>query len=373
MDKKEFEKKLERDIKNFKEVPISVNQKIQMAYQKIEEKEKNMENKKVYSVKLSKILSMAASFIIVVVLAGNGIAYAKGEDNIYSWLLEKIGITKEYEEVKNEINQTVENSGLKITLLDCAYDANKFIVQYKVEDIEGKIEEINKSYQLTLASDVKGDIYDSIYWDANYTFYTDENQIVMNPQDNMGYELNFLSYKSEEKEFVVCQTIPISEVEWKGKITEVSIRVGTVSFIGADPNIMGNWEFKVTNLKDKYRKYGYYIIDVNQQIDNLLKINSIRIENPGIFGEIQIDYDLKDEYLTETNGGYLIQLVNTEDDVLGECSLNVEQSTIPITYKYIPKLNDGEEYKILIYSNNNIDDIRSGKVKPIKVVEFRYQ
>lgn len=59
--------------------------------------------KKQSKFKLNKVLSLAASFVIVVFLVGNGIAYAKGEDNIYSWILNKIGMQKEYEEKSKEI------------------------------------------------------------------------------------------------------------------------------------------------------------------------------------------------------------------------------------------------------------------------------
>ena len=57
----------------------------------------------------SRVLSIAASFVMVIFLAGNGVAYAKGEPNIYSWILEKIGIAKDYEEIKTNINKTAEN------------------------------------------------------------------------------------------------------------------------------------------------------------------------------------------------------------------------------------------------------------------------
>ena len=130
MDNKEFEKKLEQ-IKIFKEVPISVDEKIQKAFEKIEENEKlEKELKKQRSkFNFSRVLSLAASFVMAIFLAGNGVAYAKGEPNIYSWVLEKIGIQKEYEEIKTDINKTVENNGVKITLLDAGYDKTSIILR----------------------------------------------------------------------------------------------------------------------------------------------------------------------------------------------------------------------------------------------------
>lgn len=99
MDNKEFEKKLEQ-IKAFKEVPVSVDEKIQKAYEKIEENEKiEKEVRKQRSkCNFSRVLGVAASVVMCIFLAGNGVAYAKGEPNIYSWILEKIDIKKEYKE-----------------------------------------------------------------------------------------------------------------------------------------------------------------------------------------------------------------------------------------------------------------------------------
>ena len=93
MDNKEFEKQLEK-IKELKEVPLSVDEKIQKAFEKIEENKKQEKEirKQNRKFNFSRVLSLAASFIVVIFLAGNGVAYAKGEPNIYSWILEKIGI-----------------------------------------------------------------------------------------------------------------------------------------------------------------------------------------------------------------------------------------------------------------------------------------
>ena len=96
MDNKEFEKKL-KQIKTFKEIPVSVDEKIKKAFKVIEEKERTEKEIKRLKNKFnfSRVLSLAASCVMAIFLAGNGVAYAKGEPNIYSWVLEKIGITRE--------------------------------------------------------------------------------------------------------------------------------------------------------------------------------------------------------------------------------------------------------------------------------------
>ena len=158
MNNNEFENKLSREIKNFNKVPDSVDKKIQNAFKEIDSRK----TKKVKTTfRWNKLVSMAASITTLAFLAGNGVAYAVGAPNIYSWVLNKVGIQKEYEEVKQEVNQTVESNGVKITLLDCGYDTDWFMAGYKVEGI---------NY-------VKGD---NITILADYIFYTEENNKIVN-------------------------------------------------------------------------------------------------------------------------------------------------------------------------------------------------
>ena len=192
MDNKEFEKQLEK-IKELKEVPLSVDEKIQKAFEKIEENEKQekeirKQNKKF---NFSRVLSLAASFVMAIFLAGNGVAYAYGMPNIYSWVLGKIGIQEEYEEIKTEINQTVEveavqeyfggakNYKVKMALKDIGYDNNLLITGWTIEcaelmemftQYEGQdIEEIKSEIEDTLELELKININngDIIY---NYLF-----------------------------------------------------------------------------------------------------------------------------------------------------------------------------------------------------------
>ena len=98
MENKEFDKKIKNELQEKLKVPQLVEEKLNETYKKID----SMDYKsKRFS--FSKISQIAASLVVIVFLAGNGIAYARGRDNIYSWVLNKIGIQKEYEEVKTEI------------------------------------------------------------------------------------------------------------------------------------------------------------------------------------------------------------------------------------------------------------------------------
>ena len=348
--------------------------------------------------KAKKIICITVLIVLVVFLIGNGVAYSKWKTNIFSWVLEKtkakdnnveaepekvslntyssvlekIGIQKEYDEIKTNVNQAVENNGVRITLLDCGYDSNRFIVGYKVEDLEGKIKAINEKYKSKLTDDVaSGDIYDSMIFWGEYTFYTDKGQKEVNPDENMGAPNDSsISEQISDTEFVIYDTVTISEINWDGKITDVDINLKVLSFLGREDDIRGNWGYKVTELDDKYADISICLLDVHKRIDNKLTINSIRIENTGIFGNIYINYPGKDE----DDRVYLFKIVNKNNKRLGEfCLAMAEDVTEPKAYKYLSKLEENEEYKILVYNNENYDDIQEGKVQPIYTIPFIYQ
>lgn len=185
MDNKEFEKQLEK-IKELKEVPVSVDEKIQKAFAKIEENEKQEKETRKTKFNFSRILSMAVCLIMVIFLVGNGVAYAYGMPNIYSWILEKIDIKKEYKENGEytlDYSQRDENNNIIWNYnTDSAYEG-----QYeRVGTLEitndriyinenGTIVVLNKENgKIIWKSDAckeTGGVFDSVYLDKNQNLY----------------------------------------------------------------------------------------------------------------------------------------------------------------------------------------------------------
>lgn len=288
MDNKEFEKELEQ-IKTFKEVPISVEEKIQKAFEKIEENEKLEKelNKQKGKFNFSRVLSLAASFVMAIFLAGNGVAYAKGEPNIYSWVLEKIGIQKEYEEIKTDINKTVENNGVKITLLDAGYDKNYLVVGYKIQseeeffrDMEQKIEGIR-------------------IWD-NYLLQGRDGTIIGEFDSMMGD--HYIVNKVSEKEYILYSFKDISGLEIKVKELNLSVNINTIEGIDIngewieDAEIKGEWEISQASISFGNTDYKEYVIDIDKTINEELRINSIRIINTKMFSSIYLDSEQDIDY-----------------------------------------------------------------------------
>ena len=280
MDNKEFEKQLEK-IKELKEVPLSVDEKIQKAFEKIEENEKQEKEirKQNRKFNFSRVLSLAASFIVVIFLAGNGVAYAKGEPNIYSWILEKIGIAKNYEEIKININKTVENNGVKITLLDAGYDKNYLVVGYKIQSEEGLFEDIEQ--------DIKG----IRIWE-HYMLQDEDGTII----GGLDYRITpYIVNKISEKEYILYSFKNISDLDIKGKELNLSVTIYTIEGTDSsgewieDAEIKGKWEFIQESIGYADTSYEEYFIDMDKTINEELEIEDIRVINTKMFSAIYVD------------------------------------------------------------------------------------
>ena len=379
MDNKEFERKLEQ-IKTFKEVPISVDEKIQKAFERIEENEKL--GKKVKKQKnkfnFSRVLSLAASFVMMVFLAGNGVAYAKGEPNIYSWVLEKIGIQKEYEEIKTNINQTIESDGIEIKLIDLGYDANSLIIGFEIKDNGGKFKYLNSVSEEFLREhgfnnkyEYINTMYRSILFNEYYEIFTDNNETKvlgftrdMNDgeattkfSDMIGkrFEAENIMEQISENSYILYKVVDISDViETDEQITGINIYIDGIHSNqkfdnGVDTiDSNGDWYFKVENLTKVENEYTQHLIMIEEQIDEVLKINAIEIKNSKVFDIIRFDTDVtvvKDGYkIARDDVLYYSKLVDKENNVIGE----VEDTSLSFCYR-INNLDINKEYRLEIY------------------------
>lgn len=229
MDSKEFENKLEQ-IKTFKEVPISVDEKIQKAFEKIEQNEKLEKEVKKQKSKFnfSRVLSLAASFVMAIFLAGNGVAYAKGEPNIYSWILDKIDIQIKYKEdgeylleysKKDENNNEIWNYNTESTfesqydLVDTLASTNDRI--YINEN--GTIVALNKEtgeiiWKSDACKETEG-AFDSVYLDKNQNLYIYRGDVTVIDKDGeKKAEISVPSTDGVEFEYVGDEELLISGV-----------------------------------------------------------------------------------------------------------------------------------------------------------------
>lgn len=254
MDNQKFEKKLEQ-IKTLNNVPVSIDDKIQKAYKQIDENEKGRNMEKQSKFKLNKVLSLAASFVIVVFLAGNGIAYAKGEDNIYSWILNKIGMQKEYEEKSQEIKINAISNETNIEVESAMINEEIVMVCYKINTnvpLKGKIYLFGNKYL-----NINNKKYDVEYENINIERENSTLSEKINENEYKVYEI----YKLEDNEIAesVNLEVNISLIADEEKVYSSTFDIDKdIEVERFENEIEGKWNFKFDINKNSQTNYNYY-------------------------------------------------------------------------------------------------------------------
>lgn len=399
MDNEEFDEKLKQEIKELNTVPKSVDEKIQKAYKKIEE-----ENKMKKEFKFSKVLSLVATFIIVVFLAGNGIAYAAGGPNIYSWILEKIGIEKEYEEVKTNVNETVESNGIKITLVDIGYDDNFLIAGYKIDENFQTVKEkiFNELNYISLDNNLTDQEKEEVKKEVIEKNLNLSYVIGISDNNTQKYFGNFqtekinaqygytdideaLCYKliniTSNNEIIIYHLYDISKYEIKDDLN-VNIMIPSIWLeVGeaAPPVFEGEWNFTINNLNkgiadlkiyepkesivqfEILKEYGWVYNELGER--QYYKEPMLIVENEENKGEISVNYIKTSKIGTilkiDTNFKlgvmvdqsvlrpfYAMDLVDSKGNVIIEKTMicNDKNNTF-----FTKKLNENEEYMIRVF------------------------
>lgn len=254
MDNQKFEKKLEQ-IKTLNNVPVSIDDKIQKAYKQIDENEKGRNMEKQSKFKLNKVLSLAASFVIVVFLAGNGIAYAKGEDNIYSWILNKIGMQKEYEEKSQEIKISAISNETNIEVESAMINEEIVMVCYKINTnvpLKGKIYLFGDKYL-----NINNKKYDVEYKNIDIERENSTLSEKINENEYKVYEI----YKLEDNEIAesVNLEVNISLIADEENVYSSTFYIDKDIEVERFGNeIEGKWNFKFDINKNSQANYNYY-------------------------------------------------------------------------------------------------------------------
>lgn len=289
MDNQKFEKKLEQ-IKTLNNVPVSIDDKIQKAYKQIDENEKGRNMEKQSKFKLNKVLSLAASFVIVVFLAGNGIAYAKGEDNIYSWILNKIGMQKEYEEKSQEIKISAISNETNIEVESAMINEEIVMVCYKINTnvpLKGKIYLFGNKYL-----NINNKKHDVEYENINIERENSTLSEKINENEYKVYEI----YRLEDKEIAesVNLEVNISLIADEEKVYSSTFGVDKDIEVERFGNeIEGEWNFKFDINKNSQTNYNYYeyklvnnqliftkeILNLQQELTDKYETPKINIES----------------------------------------------------------------------------------------------
>ena len=393
---------------------------MQEAYKKIEESENlemKEENKNKY--KLSKVLSLAASFVLIVFLIGNGISYAMGGANIYSWILEKIGISKEYEETKTDINQVVEKNGVKVTLMDMAYDTNFLIMGYMFEtedlcqksynlgyyQINQDVKDQNKVIVNMLQNCAEIEFQAKISDEKNETYignYSDPDSGFKLKSDDICYldKIQTFARVISKNELVLYVVADISKYQFDDTANiEIIINKLGMNMVDAMPPIFeGEWNFTVNNLNkgltenkdykpqnaiaefEIEKEYGWAIdsttgekqyydepmLVVTEGELGKVTISNIQISKIGTIIKMKTNFEngtMVDESIKVPR--YAFDLIDSQGNLLLEKEMVYNDGTF-----FTQKLNENENYTINIYKyyTNQFNDDRYNKDTEFKFI-----
>jgi len=388
--KDNYDEIIKKALKENLEVPNVVKYRMNQTFNKIEKGE-NFNMKKI---KIGKLISIAASLVLVLFLVGNGIAYATGNPNIYSFILEKLGIYEEYEEIKTQTNLVSESNGIKATLLDIGYDDNFLIVGYKLEgenlynkilDNYVEILEINSKDKGIKAIETIFGLYQEIEIVGNGKANI-KNIINVGEGENLVNDYKFCSVESDNSLsiYYICdisECIIDKTTNFKFKVYQPSLTIGDAS----PPVFEAIWYFEVKDLNKgeeilkKYvsknakatfeiqKEYGWFyaedgvtkitdtepIINVNGELGEV-KISQIQLSKVGAIIKIDTNFEYAKSWNSDEKiPKYSLDIVDSKGNII------IEKAQIKAKgddVYFSQKINTNENYTLKIYKYYEIDD-----------------
>ncbi len=257
-----------------------------------------MKEEKQSKYKLSRVLIFVILFILILFLIVNGILYAMGKANIYSYILEKIGISKEYEESKTDSKQVVEKNGVKVTLMNMAYDTNFLIMGYMFEtedlcqksydlgyyQIDQDVQDKNKVIVDMLQTNATIEFQAKISDGQNETYignYTDSNSGFKLESGDIYYldKIQTFAKVISKNELLLYVVADISKYRFNDTANiEIIINKLGLNMIEATPPIFeGEWNFTVNNLNKGIAEIKNYLsVEFGISQDDFLEIETDR-------------------------------------------------------------------------------------------------
>ena len=319
-----LDNKIKKELEENLKVPDIVKARMRESFEEVEKLEEKM--LKQSKINFNKILTLVASFVMVAFLAGNGVAYAKGEPNIYSWVLERIGIQKEYEENASSINAVAESNGTKITIVDAALDDEFLAIRYKIESSV----EFQDMIYLGIDSKLEEDEPDSVLINPK------NNSTVLNHfmiDSDINHNTHRYFYKVSANEYELYEIYLLKELK---DIDCVQIKMNfkniydnntkyAASYDIGEASVKGNWVFDIIVNKNNENELFKYVLnrniiipkeitgcDTNQEFklvsvkqNNIVTI--IEVEDNGLYRNDEMVYLCLSVEVIDENGNVLLE------------------------------------------------------------------
>ena len=205
-------------------------------------KQENTNEKQSKKIVKMPFLKVASFTIILGLLAGNVYTYATYNENMFSYILNKIGIFENYEKNSKEVNITgenqVKNENCQLTLVSYGADKDMLVFKYRLE-LENPIE-----FHKEVIDNVKIKNDDGVYGITEF----------LSAQRNVYEKISETEY-----EFYNFYKIDSSKIDQNSKIIlDVNIYKKLEEDIA---DILGTWNFEIdfekNDLANEYKEYAF--------------------------------------------------------------------------------------------------------------------
>lgn len=284
MENKDFNKRILEKLEN----------KIAIENFKSENKIENRIRKNKFSgVKIASLITVTA------LLAGNIITYATTRENLFKWVLDRIGISKEYEQEKIETNLQKNYNNITVTLKDYGIDKENLIIGFNL-NLSEKVDFIHDTFSNATISD------------GNNIFDITEGR-------------KSLFYKVSDKEYIIYEIYNIDALKIKENsvLNEKFKLYKSLDEVSSD--LLGEWSFDVkldvskinTDIKEYLVNKTAYLKETNDSnfFDNfdLPTVDISRIKITNIATKL---YMKLDNYSTDPSSRYTVEILDEKGNVL---------------------------------------------------------
>ena len=302
-----------------KRVLEKLEKKISAYEFKNQENTNEKQNKKIVKMTFLKVASIA---IVMGLLGGNVYTYATYNENMFSFILNKIGIFENYENNSKEVNITGENQvkseNCKLTLVSYGADKDMLVFKYKLE-LEEPIE-----FHKEVIDNVKIKNDDGVY----------------GIEDFMATRRNVYEKISEtEYEFYNFYKIDSSKIDENSKII-LDVNVYKELEEGIE-DILGTWSFEIdfekNNLANEYKEYVFEnktakFIDVETNKEKLVNpttdysVKVLEMKQSDIGSKLVIKLN---DYGTEPSLSYYVEILDENGNTILDDNLEFLIGGVP--------------------------------------------
>lgn len=302
-----------------KRVLEKLEKKISAYEFKNQENTNEKQSKKIVKMSFLKVASIA---IVIGLLGGNVYTYATYNENMFSYILNKIGIFENYENNSKEVNITGENQvkseNCKLTLVSYGADKDMLVFKYKLE-LEEPME-----FHKEVIDNVKIKNNDGVYGITD--FLSSQRSVYEKISDT-------------EYEFYNFYKIDSSKIEENSKIL-LYVNVYKELEEGIE-NILGTWNFEIdfekNNLANEYKEYAF---ENKKAIFKNVETNKDEILNPysdysvKVLEMKQSDIGSKlvmylNDYGTEPSLSYYVEILDENGNIILDDNLEFLIGGVP--------------------------------------------